>query len=153
MIQWHLENKKISELKDHPRNPRSLSKEQEEHIKTSLEKFGLADKPIINTDGMIIGGHQRKRILKKLGYKTIDCWIPDRTLTDKEVDELNIRLNKNSGDFDYDILANEWNADELLSWGFTTQELLDIDVEDVSSDEEEIEKQCKLCPHCGKEID
>jgi hypothetical protein len=57
---WHIEKRKISELKDYGKNPRILKEDQEIHLRISLEKFGIIDKPIINLDNTIIGGHQRK---------------------------------------------------------------------------------------------
>ena len=122
-INWKLEKRKLSSLKDYDKNPRFLSKDQFEHISHSLNTFGLIEKPIINPDGLIIGGHQRKNVLKKLGVKEVECWVPDRALDDREVEELNIRLNKNTGEWDFDILANEWNLKDLLDWGFTQEEL------------------------------
>jgi DNA modification methylase len=133
-IKWHIETRRISDLKDHPKNPRRLIKEQAQHLQASLEKFGLIDKPIINTDNQIIGGHQRKRILKKMGMKEVECYVPNRTLEEKEIAELNIRLNKNSGEWDWDILANQWEISDLLDWGFTADELLDS-VQDINTEE------------------
>lgn len=135
-IEWHLEKRKIADLKDHPKNPRKISKEQQEHLKTSLQKFGLIDKPIINLDNMLIGGHQRKNALKKLKQKEVECNVPSRLLTEKEVDELNIRLNKNLGEFDQDILQH-WDKDELISYGFLEEELPELlQVEPEGEDEE-----------------
>jgi hypothetical protein len=123
-ITWKLESRSLKDLKDYSKNPRILTKDQETQLLESLNKYGLIDKPIINTDNTLIGGHQRKRVLKKLGYKQVECWIPSRTLEEKEIEELNIRLNKNTGDWDWDILANEWEFEDLLNWGFTPEELL-----------------------------
>lgn len=146
MIDWHIETRKISELKDYHKNPRKLTKEQEEQLKQSLKKYGLIDKPIINTDNTIIGGHQRKNTLKKLGIKQIECNVPSRTLTDKEVEELNIRLNKNTGEFDYDVLANEFDTVDLINWGFDPTELgFDISSEDKLSSEDTPQQSCELC--------
>lgn len=136
MITWTLEKRKISSLKDHPKNPRKLSKHDAEHLKKSLEKFGLADKPIITKEGLIIGGHQRKRILKKMGFKEVECWVPERDLSQDEVDELNIRLNRNLGEWDFDKLANEWNFEDLINWGFTEAEF-DVDGSFVPKENEE----------------
>lgn len=122
MINWHLETRKISDLKDHPKNPRKLDKDQEEHLRKSLEKFGLIDKPIVNLDNQIIGGHQRKNVLKKMKLKEVECFVPDHLLSPDEVDELNIRLNRNTGDWDYDILK-DWDPDKLVDWGFDLEDL------------------------------
>lgn len=133
MINWKLEKRLIKDLKEHPKNPRQLTKDQERNLRKSLDKFGLADKPIINTDGTIIGGHQRLRILKK-ELKEIECWVPERPLTDKEVDEMNIRLNRNLGEWDFDVLANEWEIPDLLDWGFNPDEL-SLGAEEIEGEE------------------
>lgn len=151
-ITWSIEIKSLADLTDHPKNPRQLSKLDAEHLKVSLCKFGLADKPIINTDGMIIGGHQRTRMLAELGFDEIECLVPSRTLTKEEVDEFNIRLNKNSGEWDFDILANEWDPENLIEWGFTEKELIEYpSIDTIEPDEpfEEKKKKEKTCPNCG----
>jgi len=151
MITWHTEKRKLSDLIEWGRNPRQLSKHDAEHIKRSLEKFGVADPLVVNTDNLIIGGHQRKRILQMIAEADpnyeVDVRIPDRTLTDEEVAELNIRLNKNSGSWDWDVLANEFEAMELLDWGFTEEELTGLDFgyqEEVEDAEPQIDKAEEL---------
>ena len=136
MISWKLESKKLSELKSHPKNPRQLSKEKATHLQASLEKFGVTDKPVVNTDGTIIGGHQRLKLLKKMGLKEVDCWIPEESLSQEDVDELNIRLNKNTGDWDWDILANEWDSEKLLEWGFDIEDLVGASIEEILGEED-----------------
>lgn len=136
-MKWNLEKRKIADLKPHPKNPRKLSKHDAKHLEESLERFGQCEPIIVNTDGMIIGGHQRIRTLKKMKIKEVDVYIPDRDLTENEVDELNIRLNRNVGEWDFDILANEWEIDSLIDWGFTAEELsIDLDALEEQEDEE-----------------
>ena len=124
-INWTLQQFRLDELTDYYKNPRSLSDKEFKQLKKSLDKFGMIDKPIVNADSAntIIGGHQRKHVLEATGVKEIECWIPDRELSDKEVEELNIRLNKNTGQWDFDVLANEFELDDLLDWGFSEKEL------------------------------
>jgi len=137
-MKWHLETRKIKDLKKHPKNPRQLNKDQERHLSHSLDKFGLIDKPIVTIDGLIIGGHQRINVLKKQKIKEIECWVPDQEISEKDIDELNIRLNKNTGDWDYDILADQWEVNDLLEWGFTEEELTGAfqEVETIESEDE-----------------
>ena len=151
MISWKLETRKISDLKPHPKNPRELSKDQARQLTKSLGKFGLIEKPIINTDNTIIGGHQRVKLLKSKGFKEVDCWVPSQALEERDLDELNIRLNRNHGEFDFDILANEWNVPDLLDWGFSVNELELNESEEVESVEKEKKKKLKTCPNCGYE--
>lgn len=126
-IGWHLEVRNIDELMAHPRNPRYISKEDTKQLKRSIAKFGLIDKPIITYDGMIIGGHQRISILDDMGWTEVECWVcnSDTPFTEEEIDELNIRLNKNTGDWDWDKLANEWDISLLCEWGFKEEDFDD----------------------------
>ncbi len=154
MIQWHLEKLNIEDLTEHEYNPRIMTRHQSKHLKKSIEDFGLSEKPIVNQDGEIIGGHQRIKILKEMGYKEIECWIPDIFMSHEQVNELCIRLNKNTGDWDYDILANVWDEEDLYSYGFTELELGKIQDIEVEEEKEESEKQKnkKMCPSCGHEF-
>tara|TARA_B100000902_G_C27156404_1_gene836393 strand:+ start:376 stop:861 length:486 start_codon:yes stop_codon:yes gene_type:complete len=119
----NIEKIEINKLKGSTYNPRQISTKQYKDLKESITKFGLVDPIIVNKCYTIIGGHQRYKICKDLDYKDIGCIILD---LDKEQErELNIRLNKNTGEFDMDILANEFDIDELVDWGFKH---IDLDV-------------------------
>lgn len=157
---WSLKKFKIKDLKPYSKNPRQLSENDYTHLKMSLDKFGLIDKPICTIEGLIIGGHQRIKILKKQGVKQVECWVPDRELTPKEIEEANIRLNKNQGEWDFDVLANEWEVGDLLQWGFDASDLqMDSDPvgssdpsDPVEEEKEEKAKKMKMCPQCGHEF-
>jgi ParB-like chromosome segregation protein Spo0J len=111
-----IETKKIAELKPAPYNPRQSTAKQEAQLKASLSKFGLVEPIIYNKQtGFIVGGHFRIRELKKLGYEEVECVIVDLNEADEK--ELNIRLNANTGQWDFELLANEWNSEELSDWG------------------------------------
>ena len=146
MLEWHTETRRINDLVPHKANPRRMTKEQKAALQMSLDKFGLIDKPIINTNGLIIGGHQRIRILKDQGIKEVECTVPDKELSETEVDELLIRLNKNTGEWNFDELANNFDIMDLFDWGFTADEL------HVEDGKEEKEKKAKECPHCGGKL-
>jgi DNA modification methylase len=154
-INWTLRTFRLDELTDYYKNPRSLSEKEFKQLKTSLDKFGMIDKPIVNLDSAntIIGGHQRKHVLEASGVKECECWIPDRELTEREVEELNIRLNKNTGSWDFDTLANEFELDDLLEWGFDKGELdLDLWADDAPEDvEPQIDKAEELRVKWGVE--
>ena len=112
-----IETKKLSDLKPAPYNPRTSTKKQEKKLQESLTKFGVVEPIIFNKQtGYIVGGHFRVRELKKLGYKEVECVVVV-DLNEADEKELNIRLNANTGDWDWDTLANEWNVEELTEWG------------------------------------
>ena len=111
-----IEKKQIADLIPAPYNPRQSTAKQEKHLKESLEKFGLVEPIIFNKQtGYIVGGHFRVRELKKLGIKEIECVIVDLNEADEK--ELNIRLNANTGSWDLDTLANDWEVVDLEAWG------------------------------------
>ena len=111
-----IETKQLSDLKPAPYNPRTSTKKQEQKLQKSLTKFGVVEPIIFNKQtGYIVGGHFRVRELKKLGYKEVECVVVDLNEADEK--ELNIRLNANTGEWDFDTLANEWNVEDLTEWG------------------------------------
>ncbi len=116
---------KITELKNAPYNPRKWSEEAIENLKNSIQEFGMVDPLIVNyapeRKGIIIGGHFRLKIAKDLGYKEVPVVyvnIPDETKERK----LNLRLNKNLGEWDDKLLA-EFDEDLLSEVGFSSEEL------------------------------
>jgi hypothetical protein len=117
--------KKINELVEAEYNPRQLSEKQHEDLKKSIETFGFIDPIIINVNpkrkNYVVGGHQRLKIAKMLNIAEVPC--VELNLSKAQERELNIRLNKNSGTWDWDKLANEFDIDELVNWGFKENEL------------------------------
>ena len=112
-----IEQIKASKLKPATYNPRQISTKQFKDLsKSVLATFGLVDPIIVNKDFTVIGGHQRLKVLNEMQTDTIPCVVLD--LSKEKERELNVRLNKNTGDFDIDILANEFDIDELVDWGF-----------------------------------
>lgn len=138
-INWKTERRKIEELKPWEKNPRKFNEKQKKRLKESLEKFNLAEPIVINKDGTVIGGHFRLKVLKEMGVKEVDVRVPDRELTEKEVEELNLRLNKNLGEWDWDLLSN-FDEELLKNVGFEDEELDEIF--DLEADEEfDVEKE------------
>ena len=131
-LEWITEKRKISDLIPYEKNPRILTPKQQRDLQASLEKFNLAEIPVINTDNKIVAGHQRLKILILLGRgnEEIDVRVPNRPLTDKEFQEYNIRSNKNTGDWDNDKLL-EIPANDLINWGFESEELNLLDEDEL----------------------
>jgi hypothetical protein len=90
-----------------------------------------------------IAGHQRLRVLALNKESSVECWVPDRLLTPKEVRELCIRMNQNTGDFDFDILANEFDVKDLMEWGFEEKEL-QITIEGEEIQDEKVRKKSTI---------
>ena len=155
MINWRLEVLPIKDLKEHPKNPRQISKDQFQHLSNLIAKFGLIDKIIINKDLTIIGGHQRIRVLKKMKVKNVECWVPDVQISDEDVEHLLIGLNLNQGSWDFDCLANLFEPIDLLTYGFSEEMLLGISKEEEDGsepDQKAKKKKTTTCPSCGHEF-
>ena len=129
-----IEKIKINKLKPATYNPRQISTKQYKDLKQSIEKFGLVDPVIVNNDMTVIGGHQRLKICKELKHKEVGCIILN--LSKEEERELNVRLNKNTGEFDIDVLANEFDIDNLIDWGFKHIDL-DINIDKIEEEKED----------------
>ena len=153
-IEWHIEKRKVADLKEYEHNPRRITEKGFEDLKKSIDKFGLAEPLVIQPSGLIIGGHARYQVLKSKGIQEADCYVSDRELNEKEMQELNIRLNKNiAGEFDWDILANEFKIPELKEWGFEEFELGGLIEFLPKNNEKEIDELLteNKCPKCGYE--
>ena len=137
-----IEKKQITDLIPAPYNPRQSTAKQEKHLKESLEKFCMVEPIIFNKQtGYIVGGHFRVRELKKLGIKEIECVIVDLNEADEK--ELNIRLNANTGSWDWDTLANDWEVVDLEAWGIEIP-FYDEEVKEEQSKEDEDFKTLEL---------
>jgi len=115
-------------LKASEYNPRQWTKEAEDHLQKSIKRFGLVDPFVVNSapqrKNIVIGGHFRLAMAKKLGITEVPVVyinIPD---IEKEK-ELNIRLNKNVGEFDWNLLADFGEA-FLSDVGFSSEKLDEI---------------------------
>ena len=110
----------ISDLKTHHDNPRFIKDEKYEKLKTSMESFSEMAfvKPItVNKDNVILAGNMRYRAAKELGWKKIPVITANFKTPDQER-EFMIKDNTHFGEWDWDVLANEWKQPELLQWGF-----------------------------------
>ena len=159
-LTWTTEQRRLGELTEWAKNPRKLSKHDEQHIRRSLDTFGLADPLIVNLDNSLIGGHQRKHILADPDT-LVDVRVPSRQLTEQEAEELAIRLNKAQGSWDWDALANGFMFDELIDLGFSEEELSGLDFGQVVPDFQPVgedeqgrldQKKPVTCPECGAEF-
>jgi DNA modification methylase len=117
----------IDSLVANDKNPRKWTDEQKEQLKESIKRFGNVDPIIVNTHedrkNIIVGGHFRVEACKELGYKNMPVVFVN--LTPEKEAELNLRLNRNQGEFDLEMLS-EFDSSMLLDIGFTSEDIDDI---------------------------
>lgn len=142
-----IEHVAISSLKKAEYNPRKMSEKQESDLTESVKRFGLIDPLLVNNykgrENIVIGGHQRLKIAEKLKFTEVPV-VYVSLPPDKEK-ELNLRLNKNLGEWDYELLK-EFDTSLLLEIGFDEIDLSNIWDENLETEddnfntEQEIEK-------------
>ena len=127
---------KIQEVKLNPNNPRLIKDEKFKKLVQSIKDFPemLNIRPIVvNQDMIILGGNMRYKACKEAGLKEIPIIIAD--LTEDQQREFLIKDNTSGGEWDWEVLANEWNSEELEAWGldvpsFEVDEVLEAEEDD-----------------------
>lgn len=120
---------KISEIKLNPNNPRLIKDDKFKKLVQSIKDFPemLNIRPIVvNKDMIILGGNMRFRACKEAGIKEIPVIITD--LSEEKQREFLIKDNTSGGEWDWDMIANEWDTEELEAWG------LDLPVFDIKDE-------------------
>lgn len=143
-IGWKLERRKLSELKPHSKNPRQFTEKGMKDLESSIDSIGFAQPINVNKEGTILSGHARVLKLQEMGYDEVDVYVPDRTLTPKQEEEILVRMNANTaGQFDYDKLANEFELPELKDWGLELPDIEELEPQETVGDDEVPEEPIK----------
>lgn len=116
-IIWTQESRKLSDLKPYEQNPRFITKTAFNKLLKSIRECGYNNRLLINLDNTIVGGHARLKALKELGFDSIEVLVPNRLLSEDEFKQILITDNLDFGDYDMDILANNFDVQALLDWG------------------------------------
>jgi DNA modification methylase len=127
---------KISEVKSNPNNPRLIKDHKFEKLVNSIKEFPemLELRPIVvNADMVVLGGNMRLKACKEAGLKEVPIIYADQ-LTDEQQKEFIIKDNVGFGEWDWDMIANEWDLQELEEWGL---DLPDLTIEEELEAEED----------------
>ncbi len=127
-VELNVEYVPVASLRPAEYNPRKWTKEATEQLTESIRRFGIVDPLLVNSApkrrGVVIGGNFRTAVFKQLGIKECPVvWVNVPDL--KKEKELCVRLNKNTGAFDWDLLA-DFGEDFLADLGFSSEELDDV---------------------------
>jgi ParB-like chromosome segregation protein Spo0J len=128
---------KISTVKVNPNNPRLIKDEKFKKLVASIKDFPemLNVRPIVvNQEMIILGGNMRYKACIEAGLKEVPIIIADFNETQQK--EFLIKDNVSGGEWDWDVLANEWNAENLEQWGLNVWQLKEdyYDTEEVEQD-------------------
>lgn len=112
---------KISKIKRNTDNPRIIKDNKFYKLVKSVKEFPemLKIRPIVvNNDMVVLGGNMRLKACKEAGLKEVPVIQAD-TLTAEQQREFIVKDNVGFGEWDWDMVANEWDSQELEEWGFS----------------------------------
>ncbi len=147
---------KLSEVKLNPNNPRLIKDDKFKKLVQSIKDFPemLNIRPIVvNNDMVILGGNMRYKACKEAGLKEIPIIITN--LSEDKQREFLIKDNTSGGEWDWEVLANEWNSEELEAWGLDLLSF-EVELENVEEKQDEdlsdkIEETFEVIVSCGNE--
>jgi hypothetical protein len=130
-----------------PKNPRQIRDHRYEKLKKSIEDapemLQLRELLVYPHGGkfVIIGGNMRYRACKEIGYKELPCKVLDAETPVEKLRQYAIKDNENFGEYDWDVVANEWDTSELEDWGveLPTDWGAELDGEEINNSNKEIE--------------
>lgn len=110
---WPIKTLKVKELFPNEKNPRKISDHNFQRLKKKIEKQGFHTPPKIDNDGVLLGGNMRYRALVDMGMGDLEIPVmyPPKQLTEKERQEVIVSDNLQEGEWDFDVLANEFDID------------------------------------------
>jgi hypothetical protein len=127
---------KLSEVKLNPNNPRLIKDDNFKKLVQSIKDFPemLDIRPIVvNADMVILGGNMRFKACKEAGLKEVPIIIADN-LTEEQQREFLIKDNVSGGEWDFEMLENEWDTEKLMDWGLDLP--LDTQIDKLEDGEE-----------------
>ena len=130
----------ISKLKSNPNNPRIIKDEKFRKLVKSIQEFPemLDIRPIVvDAEMIVLGGNMRLKACREAGLKEVPILIADN-LTPEQQEEFIIKDNSSFGEWDWDILANEWDVKNLNDWGLDVP-ILNESLQPIKGSDPEIE--------------
>ena len=128
---------KISEVKTNPKNPRLIKDDKFKKLVKSIQDFPqmLEIRPIVvDENNIVLGGNMRLKACKEAGLKEVFI-VRAENLTEEQKDEFIVKDNVGFGEWDWDSLANEWDAEKLDEWGLDLP--VDLSVQELEAEAEE----------------
>ena len=145
-----MERVDIRQVRSNPDNPRFIKGDKFEKLVKSIREFPqmLELRPIVvNKDMIVLGGNMRLMACEEAGIEQVPIIFADN-LTEEQQKEFIIKDNSSFGEWDWDLLANEWDVDMLNDWGI---DVPNFDVEDSIDDTPEKEEKLMINVRCENE--
>ncbi len=137
---WEIHYIKPIDLIEHDYNPRIITDDRFDKLKSRIKSQGFRVPPTVDQNKILLAGHQRVKALIDigLGETPIPVSVPRFELTEKSRKEILASDNISWGDFDYDILFQEFEMEDLIEWGFDKMDfgVIELETEETKGDDE-----------------
>jgi len=131
---------KTNQIKNNPKNPRIKRDDKFLQLKKSIQEFPemLEKRPIVcftDKDGKFValGGNMRLKAVKELGIEEVEITLADEW-TEEQKNQFIIKDNVGYGDWDWEILANEWDSELLSDWGLDVPSEWGVNPDELDTD-------------------
>lgn len=123
------ESVKVIDLVPHTKNPRKIKQLEKNKLWDRIQKYGLIGIPVRDADGTLLSSHQRCQVLRDYGFEemVIDVRTAIRKLTEAELKEIMVIENSHAGEFDLQMLHDEFEA-------FVNLDDFNIDIDELTKD-------------------
>ncbi len=147
---WSIIEVDVDQLKPFERNPRTITETQFDKLVQSLVMHGQFKTMTATKDLRIIGGHQRIKAMKKLGWVKCHVSVPEYDLDDEEFKTIALRDNHNNGVWDMDILSSDYELEFMRAIGL--HDVMNIPPMDDGEPDENAGRKMVCCPKCQNQF-
>ena len=130
---------KINSIKTNPKNPRLIKDDKFKKLVKSIQEFPqmLELRPIVvDENNIVLGGNMRLKACKEAGLKEVYI-VKAEGLTELQKDEFIVKDNAGFGEWDWDMIANQWDAQQLSEWGLEVwQQPVEVDYSLLDNEED-----------------
>jgi hypothetical protein len=141
----NIEKVSIEEVKMNPKNPRTIKDDKFKKLVKSIKEFPemLEVRPIVVDDDMIVlGGNMRLKACISAGLKEVPI-IRFSNLSEEKKKEFIVKDNVGYGEWDFELLLQDWEKDDLIEWGLDVPSMVDNSQE---NDVIHVEKSLQVLP-------
>jgi hypothetical protein len=148
-VEYKVELWPLYKVKPLTNNPRRIGKNEYKRLKDRLEERGNHSVIVVDHNNICLSGNQRLKAMEELGWMEAWVMVPKREMTEEERQDVIINSNISSGEFNMDILANEYMEELIIDAGLINKLPDDIDIPgaDQILDPKKVEIECEKCGH------
>lgn len=152
---WKTKLMKVKDLVPNDHNPRTITYDKIKKLQKQFKSVGFNNPPKIDNDGILLGGNQRFKALMDAGFgeEQIPVMYPTKKLTEKQRQEVIVTDNISDGQWNFDLLANEFEIDDLIEWGLDIPQIEDEEIKEDKDLSDSLKSKYILEIECDSEAE